>query len=54
MPWVSISSSHSKKNLNHVVNTFKKILPNLRNDISSSKKIFKVKNPVKPVFRKYN
>ena len=54
MPWISISSSHNQNNLKYVVKTFEKILPALRNDIVSSKKIFKVKHSVKPVFRKFN
>ncbi len=54
MPWISISSSHNQNHLKYVVSAFKKILPNLRNDLSNSKKIYKVKNPVKPVFRKFN
>jgi glutamate-1-semialdehyde 2,1-aminomutase len=54
MPWISISGSHNDKNLKQVIEAIKKILIKIRPDISNSKKIFSIKNKIKPVFRKYN
>lgn len=53
MPWISVSYAHKNKELKRVVESFKRILPKLKEELRVRKN-YKIKNSLKPVFRKYN
>ena len=54
MPWISISYSHGKKELDITYEAAKKALATVANAIESDVLCFLEGDPVKPVFRQYN
>ena len=53
MPWISVSYAHKNRELKRVVKSFKRILPLLKKELKNRKN-YKLKNSLKPVFRRYN
>ncbi len=53
MPWFSVLYAYKNKELKRVVESFKRILPKLKEELRIRKN-YKIKNSPKPVFIKYN